>query len=78
MLGTIQRGLAVHVCARMTQHKSIHVIPPKQWLKKLSGEKGSGALSATAIFENFVWQYCGSGLGTLKLRIFPGRHSKKP
>ena len=35
----------------MTQHKSIHVIPPKQWLKKLSGEKGSGTLSATAIFE---------------------------
>ena len=51
MLGTIQRRLAVHVCARMTQHKSIHVIPPKQWLKKLSGEKGSGTLSATAIFE---------------------------
>ena len=51
MLGTIQRKLAVHVCARMTQHKSIHVIPPKQWLKKFSGEKGGGTLSATAIFE---------------------------
>ena len=51
MLGTIQRRLAVHVCARMTQHKSIHVIPPKQWLKKVQVKKGSGSLSATAIVE---------------------------
>ena len=52
MLGTIQRGLAVHVCARMTQHKSIHVIPPKQWLKEATGgKKGRGSLSATATVE---------------------------
>jgi hypothetical protein len=36
----------------MTQHKSIHVIPPKQWLKKLQVKKGSGSLSATAIVES--------------------------
>ena len=43
MLGTIQRKLAVHVCARMTQHKLIHVIPPEQWLEEARA-KGSGVL----------------------------------